>query len=143
MKRILMLCSLAAALGVAPALASAQDTVSRGGEVARMPSYATLMSALAATERATEQLKSMTMINEQDVRVVDVSTLLTAENEAEFNSTIERHKSELDSLHAAIQANTTLSNAVTSQPNQPTVQDVVAAEVIDDKEVVLYVRRKQ
>lgn len=157
MKRILMLCSLAAAVGVAlPALATAQDTASRGGEVARAPSYASLMSALAATERATEKIKGMTTINEADVRVVDVGTLVTNENQMEFSQAIDRHKAELDSLHAAIQANPTLANAIarhtgggvmtdTAQTGQAmvTVQDVVAADVIDDKEVVLYVRRKQ
>lgn len=156
MKRILMISSLAAAFGLTlPALASAQDTVRRGGEVARTPSYATLMSALASTQRATEQIKGLTTINATDVRVVDVKDFVTTTNETEFNDAIGRHQAELDSLHAAIEANATLSQAIAShkpagamadttmQAGQAlTAKDVVAAEVLDDGEVVLYVRKK-
>lgn len=155
MKRILMISSLAATFGLTlPALASAQDTVRRGGEVARTPSYATLMSALASTQRATEQIKGLTTINASDVRVVDVKDFVTTTNETEFNDAIGRHQAELDSLHAAIEANPTLTQAIashvpmgamadTTMQAQPlTAKDVVAAEVLDDGEVVLYVHKK-
>ncbi|HSA56829.1 MAG TPA: hypothetical protein VLE53_14050 [Gemmatimonadaceae bacterium] len=166
MKRILMISSLAVACGLTlPTLASAQDTVRRGGEVARTPSYATLMSALASTQRTAEQIKGLTTINETDVRVVDVKDFVTTTNESEFNDAIGRHQAELDSLRAAIEANPTLSKALadhkamagglmtdTTARTDTTMQqppatmgaakDVVAAEVLDDGEIVLYVHRK-
>jgi hypothetical protein len=156
MKRIITISSLAVAFGLTvPALADAQDTVRAGGEVARTPSYATLMSALASTERATQQIKGLTTINESDVRVVDVKDFVTPTNETELHDAITRHQSELDSLHAAIEANPTLAKAATmpapgamtdttagAMAATPSVKDVVAAEVTDSGEVILYVRRK-
>ena len=87
-------------------------------------------------------------------RIVDVKDFITPTNETEFNDAIGRQQAELDSLHAAIEANATLTQAIAShkpmgamtdttmQAQALTAKDVVAAEVLDDGEVVLYVHKK-
>lgn len=144
-RRSLLLASLtAAALVALPAVASAQDTVSRGGEVARTPSYATLMAALSGTHGTAQQVAQLpATLQATDVRIVDVSTLLTPENEAEFNEAFERHRAERDSLHAAVQEHQVLSQALAQHESQALATDIVAAEITPSGEVVLYVRKQK
>lgn len=140
-RRSLLLASFAA-LVAAPVVASAQDTVSRGGEVARVPSYATLLAAISGTHGTAAQIQSLpATLQATDVRIVEITTLVTTEKETEFNEAFERHKAERDSLQAAIQQNQVLSQALGQHESKANATDVVAAEVMPDGEVVLYVRK--
>lgn len=143
-RRSLLLASVAAAVLALPAAARAQDTVSRGGEVARVPSYATLMTALSGTHGTAQQVAQLpATLQATDVRIVDVSTLLTPENKAEFTEAFERHRAERDSLQAAIQEHQVLSQALAQHESQALATDVVAAEITPSGEVVLYVKKEK
>ena len=141
MKRILLIGSLsvvAAAFVSSPA--SAQDTLRRGGTVARTPSYGSLVAAIAATPEATEKVKTRS-VTAADIRVVDASTVIGGENDSTISAALKTHKEHVTSLQTAIGKNPAYQAALAAHKDKPTAKDVIAVDIMNDGDVLVYFRK--
>jgi hypothetical protein len=145
MKRIRFLIAASSALAISLAVnAGAQDTTrAAAGDVARAPTFASMITAINASAGSVEKIKARTAIQETELRLVDAGELLASGNEADFNSAIEKNTSTLDSLRAALQANETVVKVLTNHPAKLTAADIVGADILADGQVVVFYRKKQ
>jgi hypothetical protein len=141
MKRILLIGSLsiAAASFVADS-ASAQDTLQRPGELARTPSYASLIASLAATPAAIEKVTART-VTATDIRVVDVTTVMGAESDEPIKAALDQHKDHIDALRAAIGKNMAYTVALAGHKEKPEAKDVIAVDILDSGDVLVYFKK--
>ena len=138
MKRILLIGSLSlAAAAFASHSASAQDTTSRAGTVARTPSYTSLVAAIKATPEATTRVRERS-VTAQDIRVVDVKTVAGSETDAPLKSALTMQKNDITALRAAIGNNPAYEAALAAHKDKPTANDVVAVDILNDGDVLVY-----
>ena len=137
MKRILLIGSLSlAAAVILPGSASAQDTVKRAGTVMRTPTYESLTTAISQTQAATEKVKTR-MVTASDIRVVDAKTLVGS-NEKTVKAALDTHKDHLTDLRAAISNNPSFTSALAAHKDKPTANDVIAVDIQDEGDVLVY-----
>ena len=140
MKRILLIGSLSLAAVVLPGSASAQDTLQRAGTVARTPSYQSLMTAISQTETATSKIAARS-VTAADIRVVDVKTVVGGEDDKALKTALETHKSHLTALRTAITNNAAFTAALAAHKDKPTSDDVIAVDIQDAGDVLVYFRK--
>lgn len=138
MKRILMIGSLSlVAAAFVSQSASAQDTTSRAGTVARTPSYMSLLSAIKATPEATTRVKERS-VTAQDIRIVDVKTVVGGEDDAVLKSALSSEKTNVNALRTAIGNNPAYQAALAAHKDKPTAKDIVAVDILNDGDVLVY-----
>lgn len=141
MKRILLISSLSlAAAAFVTGSAGAQDTLRRAGTVARTPSYTSLMSAIAATPAATEKVTQRNVMA-SDIRVVDATTVVGGENDKALKAALETHKDHITALRTAISNNPAYTAALAAHKDKPVANDVIAVDILDDGDVLVYFRK--
>ena len=141
MKRILFIGSLsiAAAAFLADSL-GAQDTLQRTGALARTPSYASLIAALAATPAATERM-STRAVTATDIRVVDAATVIGSDNDEPIKAALEQHKDHISALRAAVAKHMAYTVALAGHQEKPEAKDVIAVDIPADGDVPVYFRK--
>jgi hypothetical protein len=119
--------------------ARAQDTTRKQstGEVAAMPTYATLTAALESIPANIEKLASRTDIAAADIRLVDAD-LLSMGKDTEFKAALASHAAHLTSLRDAVGRNTVITGALSTNEPKLMAADVVALQVNDSGEVVVF-----
>ena len=141
MKRTLLIGSLSlAAVALVGQSANAQDTLTRGGNVARTPSYTSLVTAIDATVAATEKVKQR-MVTANDIRVVDATTVIGGDNELTVKSKLETHKDHVTALRTAIGSNPAYTAALAAHKDKPVASDVIAVDILADGDVIVYFRK--
>lgn len=141
MKRILLIGSLSlAAAAFVSGSAGAQDTLKRAGTVARAPSYSSLMTAIAATPTATEKVTQRNVMS-TDIRVVDATTVVGSENDKALQAALDTHKEHITALRTAISNNPAYAAALAAHKDKPGANDVIAVDILDDGDVLVYFRK--
>jgi len=141
MKRILLIGSLCiAATAFLADSAGAQDTLTRPGALARSPSYASLIASLAATPAATEKIGART-VTATDIRIIDASTVIGADNDEPVKAALEQHKDAISALRAAIAKNMAYTVALAGHKDKPEAKDVIAVDILDGGDVLVYFRK--
>ena len=141
MKRILLISSLSLAVAaVLPVCAGAQDTLKAGGTVTRTPSYQSLVTAIAATETATGKVMKRS-VTATDIRIVDATTVIGGENDKAIKTALETHKDHVTALRAAIANNPSYAAALAAHKDKPVANDVIAVDIQDVGDVLVYFRK--
>jgi hypothetical protein len=141
MKRILLIGSLSiAAVAFLSESASAQDTLQRPGTLARSPSYASLLAALAATPAATERVNTRT-VTATDIRVIDINSVIGTESDEPIKAALEQHKDHISELRAAVGKNMAYTVALASHKEKPEAKDVIAVDILADGDVLVYFKK--
>ena len=141
MKRILFIGTLTlAAVPLVASSANAQDTLSRAGTVARTPSYNSLLTAIEATQSATDKVKSRT-VTATDIRVVDANSVIGADNDATVKAALDTHKDHLATLRTVIGTNPAYVAALAGHKDKPMANDVIAVDIMNDGDVLVYFRK--
>jgi len=141
MKRHLLFGSLLmAAATFLAGTAGAQDTVRSPGALARTPSYASLIAALAATPPATELVTTRT-VTATDIRVIDASTVIGSENDEPIKAALDQHKDHISALRAAVAKNMAYTVALAAHKEKPEAKDVIAVDILADGDVLVYFRK--
>ena len=141
MKRILLISSLSLAVAaVLPGSVRAQDTLQRAGTVTRTPTYQSLMTAIAQTETATGKVATRS-VTATDIRVVDAKNVVGGENDKALKTALDTHKDHLTALRTAISNNPAYSAALAAHKDKPTANDVIAVDIQDGGDVLVYFRK--
>lgn len=141
MKRILLIGSLALAVAaVLPGSASAQDTLSRAGTLPRTPTYTSLMTAISRTEAATGKVTTRSVAS-TDIRVVDARTVVGDGDDNALKAALDTHKDHIRALQTAIGNNPAYSAALAAHKDKPVANDVVAVDIQDSGDVLVYFRK--
>jgi hypothetical protein len=141
MKRTLLIGSLClAAAAFVTSSAGAQDTLQRPGELARTPSYTSLIASLAAVGAATEKITSRT-VTATDIRIVDVSTIMGSESDEPIKAALEQHKDLITALREAIGTNPAYTVALAAHKDKPEAKDVIAVDILDTGDVLVYFKK--
>ena len=141
MKRLLLIGSLSmAAAAFLADSAGAQDTLQRPGALARSPSYQSLITALGATPAATEKIAART-VTATDIRVVDVATIMGSESDEPIKAALDQHKDAISALRAAIAKNMVYTVALAGHKDKPEAKDVVAVDILDSGDVLVYFKK--
>jgi hypothetical protein len=124
--------------------AAAQDTTRKEskGDVAAAPSFATMMTAVNATSSTIGKVDALTDLKAEQIRIVDVKTLISDANEKELTTALDRNKTATDSLQKSLQKHQLVSKAITDHPSKFEPDDVVAADVTADGMLTLYVWKR-
>ena len=142
-----LLTAVAAAAFVAiatPSIARAQDTTraTSKGEVATMPNYNSLLTAINATAATNAKLKGMTAIEATNIQLVNVEDLLKGNDVEALNSALKKNEADLATLRTTLGGNATVSGALTANATPLAATDVVATDVGADGKVVVYYWKK-
>jgi hypothetical protein len=141
MNRTLLVAAIAvAAVSFAPA-AGAQDTVSRAGVVPRTASYASLMAAVAATGAAADKISARTTLTVEDVTIANIADYIDDMRKDEFEAGVDRQKESLPTLHEALNKVGAVRDALAAHALKPEISDVVAVDVADAGEVIIYIKK--
>lgn len=141
MKRTLLIGSLAlAAAAFSTKSAGAQDTLQRPGALARIPSFASLTASLAATPKATD-LVTKRMVKATDVRIINATTVIGPDNATTVNGAIEQHKDHITALRDALGKNPIYTAALAAHTDKPEVAHVIAVDILESGDVLVYFRR--
>jgi hypothetical protein len=141
MKRILLIGSLCiAAAAFLSESAMAQDTLQRPGALARTPSYASLIAALAATPAATERVNTRT-VTATDIRIIDAATVIGSDNDEPVKAALDQHKDHISALQAAVGKNMAYTVALASHKDKPEAKDVIAVDILADGDVLVYFKK--
>lgn len=142
MKRTLLIGSLSlVAVALAGQAANAQDTLTRGGTVARTPSYTSLLSSIEATPAATDKVRQRTTVTANDIRVVDANTVIGTNQGLAIMTALDKHKEHTTELRAAIAANPAYTAALAAHTDKPAANHVIAVDILADGDVLVYFRK--
>ena len=129
-----------------PSLLSAQNPPPQTskGEVATIPSFGSLISAINSTSARNDKIKGMTELTAENVQLVNVEDLLKGNNVEALNNALSKNEADIKLLRETLGANTTLNTAITTNatPAELKVDHVVAADVGADGKVILYYWKK-
>lgn len=127
--------------GSLPLVASgAQDTVRRAGMLARQPSYSSLLSAIAATASATQRVTSRA-VTVAEIRVVNANNVIGADNDEPVRAALETNKDLVAALRAAVGNNAAYTSALATHQDRPTMNDVIAVDILASGDVLVYFRK--
>src|SRR5688500_4466765 len=147
MKNRTLLAAIATAAVVAiaaPSTSHAQVPQTSKGEVATLPSFATLITAINASSAQAEKLKGLTTLTAENVQFVDAAELVKGNSEEALTAALEKNKTDIDSLRSTLGAATsplgTIMTANTALELKP--EHVIATDVGADGKVVVYYWKK-
>ena len=141
MKRFSLIGSLVlAAASLVSADVAAQDTIRRPGVLARTPSYTSLLTALSTTAAATQKVTSRS-VTAADIRVVDAGDVIGSDNDEPIRAAVEQYRTHIAALRAAVGANMAYTAAMAAHKDKPTANDVIAVDILDGGDVLVYFRK--
>ena len=142
MKRTLLIGSLTlVAVALTGQSSNAQDTLQKAGTVARTPSFTSLLSSLEATPAATDKVKQRTTVMASDIRVVDANSVIGPNQGLAVTTAFDKHKDHITELRAALGANPAYTTALAAHQAKPTVNNVIAVDILADGDVLVYFRK--
>ena len=142
MKRTLLIGSLSlVAVALSGQSAKAQDTLQKAGTVARNPSYTSLLSSIESTPTATDKVKQRTNVTADQIRVVDANSVIGPNQGLSIMTAFDKHKDHITELRAAIGANPVYTAALAAHEAKPTVNNVMAVDILADGDVIVYFRK--
>jgi hypothetical protein len=120
------------------------DTVRKEakGEVAKMPTYAAVISAVSAATPTAAKIDALAELKAEQIRIVDAKELVDATNETEFSAALEQNKAAIETLRASLQKNQLVAKAIADHPAKPAITDIVAADVTADGDLIIWFHRK-
>ncbi|MGH7712838.1 MAG: hypothetical protein ACRD2A_16195 [Vicinamibacterales bacterium] len=136
MKKLTFLAAALVALG--SVAANAQDTTKKEakGDVVKMPTVATLITAIDGSAATVAKLGTFKPTPEK-IQVVDVATLITAPtDDAALKAAIEKNKDGIEQVRAELKKHDVVTTALSNSPQKPDPGDIVAAEVQEDRLIV-------
>jgi hypothetical protein len=139
---LLTLATLAATTFVA-ASAGAQDTTVSRGEVAKAPTFNSLVAAINATPATVEALKARTMINETEIKLVNAKPLIEGQDESALKAALEQHAAAIEQLRTSLGAQAAITAALEKADPKVTIADVIAVEIHADGTLDLYFKAKE
>ena len=121
-----------------------QDTTRKEskGEVATMPTFASLITALDNTKATVDKLGGLTGLTPAAVTIVDANTLVHSSNQAQFDSALTRNDADLKALGPALDKVEVIVKGLSEHQNKIKSEDVVAVDVTPDNHVIVYYRKK-
>ena len=142
-RTLLAAIATAAVVAIAvPSTSHAQVPQTSKGEVAKMPSFKSLMSAIDSSAAQTQKLKALTTVTPQNVEYVDVSELVTGTTEDTLKAALTKNAANIDTLRSTL-GTETLAGVLTAKPGlEIKADDVVATDVSPDGKVVVYYWKK-
>jgi hypothetical protein len=127
-----------------PSISRAQDTTraTSKGEVATMPNFGSLISAINSTAATNAKLKGMTTIEATNVQLVNVEDLLKGNNVEALNEALKKNEADLATLRTTLGSNATVSSSLTTNATPLAATDIVATDVGADGKVIVYYWKK-
>ncbi|MFN8583624.1 MAG: hypothetical protein U0163_21930 [Gemmatimonadaceae bacterium] len=122
--------------------ANAQDTTVSKGEVAKAPSFSSLLAAINATPTTLEAIKKHGPFKDSDVRLINAEPLMQGQNDAALKSAMETHAAHLEQLRTSFDAQPVILGALEKSTPKLTAADVIAADVHTDGSIDVYYRPK-
>lgn len=123
----------------------AQDTTGQAPPPPPMPqqtqevTFESLMAALNDLSAETAELEAATGLSAAGVQVVTVSSLQGADMNA-LTDAINQNRTDIEALQASLEDNTAITDALMA--NGAAVSDVIAADVLQGGEVVVFVHQQ-
>jgi hypothetical protein len=121
--------------------AGAQDTTVAKGDVARAPTFETLVQAMAKTATTVDTLLTRQSINETDVMVVDTKPLLTGQGDDLLKIQLERNEASIKQLREVLAKHPGVEARLKKESASPSINEVIAAESLADGKLQLYYRK--
>jgi hypothetical protein len=142
-RTLLAAIATAAVVAIAvPSTSHAQVPQTSKGEVAKMPSFNSLITAINSSSAQTTKLKAMTTVTPQNVEYVDVATLLQGNSEDSLKAALKQNEADITTLRSTL-GTEALAGVLTAKPGlEIKADDVVATDVSDDGKVVVYYWKK-
>jgi hypothetical protein len=127
-----------------PSISQAQDTTraTSKGEVATMPSFGSLISAINSSAATNAKLKGLATIDATNIQLVNVEDLLKGNNVEALNNALKKNEADLATLRTTLGGNATVSSTLTANATPLAATDVVASEVGADGKVIVYYWKK-
>ena len=127
----------------APSTSHAQVPQTSKGEVATIPSFGSLISAINASSAQAEKLKAITTVTAENVQYVDVSELVKGNSEEALKNALEKNQADITTLRASFAPETPLAAALTAKPElELKAEHIVATDVSADGKLVVYYWKK-
>ena len=104
--------------------------------VAPLPPALRPVTAIDATVAATEKVKQR-MVTANDIRVVDATTVIGADNEMTVKTKLDTHKDHVTALRTAIGTNPAYTAALAAHKDKPLASDVIAVDILADGDVIV------
>jgi hypothetical protein len=142
-RTLLAAIATAAVVAIAvPSTSHAQVPQTSKGEVAKMPSFSSLLSAIDSSSAQTEKLKALTTVTPQNVEYVDVAELVKGNSEAALEAALKKNEADITTLRSTL-GTEALAGVLTAKPGlEIKADDVVATDVSPDGRVVVYYWKK-
>jgi hypothetical protein len=137
----LLIPATALLLAVVAAPAVSQDTVVSRGDVAKVPSFEGLITAMTKTPGVIEELLKRQTIAEEDLVVVDTKPLLEGKGEDMLKIQLDRNKDGIKQLQEILGKHPAVEARLKKESADPSISEVIAAEVLADGKVQLYYRK--
>jgi hypothetical protein len=140
MKKFLLPLSLLVAVVAAPV--SAQDTLTSRGDVARpAPTFEGLITAMTKTSATIDELTKRQTINDTDLLVVDTKPLLEGKGDEMLKVQLDKNKDAITQLHDVLSKHPAVEARLKKESADPSVSEIIAAEVTADGKIQLYYRK--
>ena len=122
--------------------AASQDTVVSRGDVAKTaPTFEGLISAMTKTPGTIEELLKRTTIAEGDLAIVDTKPLLEGKGEDMLKIQLDRNKDAIKQLQEILGKHPAVEARLKKESSNPSVSEIIAAEVLADGKLQLYYRK--
>ena len=138
---LLTLATFAATTFVAGS-AGAQDTTVSKGEVAKAPSFNSLVTAVNATPATVEALKMRAEIKDTEIRLVNATPLIAGQDESQLKAALEQHSAALEQLRTALGSQASVTAALDKNDPKVTVADIIAVDLHVDGTLDVYFKPK-
>jgi hypothetical protein len=146
MKNRTLLAAIATAAVVAiaaPSTSHAQVPQTSKGEVATLPSFGSLISAINSSSAQAEKLKGLTTLTAENVQFVDVAELVKGNSEEALTNALEKNKADIETLRGTLGATSPLGTVITANTAlELKPEHVIATDVGADGKVVVYYWKK-
>lgn len=110
-------------------------------QTANPATFESLIIAMDSIDARVLQLGTLTELTPENVVVVDVQDLLQEDNTADLDSALTRNEAQILVLRDAVTGHATLIGVLTD--SEVAVEDVVALDVVDGSQVVVFYRPQQ
>ena len=138
MKKLLL--SLLIAVLATPVMA--QDTVTSRGDVARpAATFEGLVTAMTKTSATIDELTKRQTIEEADLQVIDTKPLLEGKGDEMLQVQLDKNKDAIKQLHDVLSKHPAVEARLKKESANPSVSEVIAAEVTADGKIQLYYRK--
>lgn len=141
--RLLLTLATFAATTFVAASAGAQDTTVSRGEVAKTPTFNSLVAAVNATPATVEALKARTMIKDTEIKLVNAKPLIEGQDESTLKAALEQHAAAIEQLRTSLGTQAAITAALEKADPKVTIADVIAVDLHVDGTLDIYFKAKE